>query len=182
MFGKLKDKLKGALNIFSKKAVEEAEEKEVEQVVEKPLEEVKEVPKEEPKAEEKEEELKPEVKEIPTVEESPAEEPKVEPKSEEEQTEEIIIKETPKEEKPKKEHLSKKEVERVVKQMKGEVVIKTEVVEFDIGSEVDIVEGPFSGFVGLIEKVDTENEKLTVMVTIFGRMTPVELSFNQVKH
>ncbi|MBT3827859.1 transcription termination/antitermination factor NusG [bacterium] len=78
--------------------------------------------------------------------------------------------------------LSKKEVERVVKQMKGEVVIKTEVVEFDIGSEVDIVEGPFSGFVGLIEKVDTENEKLTVMVTIFGRMTPVELSFNQVKH
>ena len=49
--------------------------------------------------------------------------------------------------------------------------------EFVVGSEVDISEGPFAGFVGIIDKVDDENEELTVMVSIFGRMTPVELRF-----
>ncbi len=38
-----------------------------------------------------------------------------------------------------------------------------------------------SGFVGIIDKIDEESEKLTVMVSIFGRMTPVELRFDQVK-
>ena len=50
-----------------------------------------------------------------------------------------------------------------------------------MGSEVEINEGPFAGFVGIIDKIDEENEKLTVMVSIFGRMTPVELGFDQVK-
>ncbi len=50
-----------------------------------------------------------------------------------------------------------------------------------VDSEVSISEGPFSGFVGVVEKVDAENDRITVMVSIFGRMTPVELNFNQVK-
>ena len=54
-------------------------------------------------------------------------------------------------------------------------------VEFVTGGEVEITDGPFAGFVGIIDKVDSENEKLTVMVSIFGRMTPVELTFGQVK-
>lgn len=78
--------------------------------------------------------------------------------------------------------LSKKEVERILSQMRGEVVVSSEKKsEFIVGSEVEIKEGPFAGFVGIIEKVDDENERLTVMVSIFGRMTPVELSFNQIK-
>ncbi len=78
--------------------------------------------------------------------------------------------------------LSQKEVDRVLSQVKGEVaVVAAEKGEFVVGSEVDIKEGPFSGFVGIVEKVDEDNERLTVMVSIFGRMTPVELSFNQVK-
>jgi len=77
--------------------------------------------------------------------------------------------------------LSSKEVERVVSQMKGEVVVSAEKEGFSVGGEVDICEGPFSGFVGVIDKIDYEGEKLTVMVSIFGRMTPVELSFRQVK-
>lgn len=77
--------------------------------------------------------------------------------------------------------LSKKEIERVISQMKGEVAVATQKSDFSVGSEVDIKEGPFAGFVGIIDNVDDENERLTVMVSIFGRMTPVELGFNQVK-
>lgn len=78
--------------------------------------------------------------------------------------------------------LRPKEVERIISQMRGEVVVAREKVSFTQGSEVEIKEGPFAGFVGIIEAIDEENEKLTVMVSIFGRMTPVELGFNQVKH
>ncbi len=70
---------------------------------------------------------------------------------------------------------------RVLAQMRGEVVVSREKHAFERGSEVEINEGPFAGFVGIIENIDEENEKLTVMVSIFGRMTPVELAFDQVK-
>lgn len=77
--------------------------------------------------------------------------------------------------------LSKKEIDRIISQMRGEIEVATEKEEFVHGSEVEITDGPFTGFVGIIERVDKENEKLTVMVSIFGRMTPVELGFHQVK-
>lgn len=78
--------------------------------------------------------------------------------------------------------LSKKEVERIISQVKGEVVVsKGRKEEFTEGAEVDIKEGPFAGFVGIVDRVDEESEKLTVMVSIFGRLTPVELTFEQVK-
>jgi transcriptional antiterminator NusG len=77
--------------------------------------------------------------------------------------------------------LSTKEISRIVSQIKGEIAVGVEKEEFIVGNEVEIKEGPFAGFVGIIDKVDKSNEKLTVMVSIFGRMTPVELGFNQVK-
>ncbi len=78
--------------------------------------------------------------------------------------------------------LSRKEIDRILSQMKGEIAITAEKQElFAVGSEVEIAEGPFASFVGVVDSVDPENEKLTVMVSIFGRMTPVELGFNQVK-
>ncbi len=78
--------------------------------------------------------------------------------------------------------LSQKEIDRILSQMKGEITVGKVTEEFIAqGSEVDISDGPFSGFVGVVEKVDQENEKLTVMVSIFGRMTPVELGFHQIK-
>jgi transcriptional antiterminator NusG len=76
--------------------------------------------------------------------------------------------------------LSKKEVERIISQMQGEIEITTEKSDFVVGREVEIKEGPFAGFVGIVDKVDDDGEKLTVMVSIFGRMTPVELGFHQV--
>src|SRR3990167_7011843 len=78
--------------------------------------------------------------------------------------------------------LSKKEVERITATVKGERTVVSAEKKFTEGAEVDITSGPFSGFVGIIEKVDEASEKLTVMVSIFGRMTPVELSYNQVKY
>ncbi len=78
--------------------------------------------------------------------------------------------------------LSKKEIERIISQIKGEVeVVKKRDDFIAVGSEVEIKDGPFAGFVGVVEKVDHENEKLTVMVSIFGRMTPVELGFHQIE-
>lgn len=77
--------------------------------------------------------------------------------------------------------LSAEEMERVTRTIKGEVVMKSEAPEFAVGSEVEITGGAFAGFVGIIENIDSENERLTVMVSIFGRMTPVELNFDQVK-
>lgn len=77
--------------------------------------------------------------------------------------------------------LSKKEIDRILSQMRGEIAVAAEKELFVHGSEVEIVDGPFSGFVGVIDRIDKENEKLTVMVSIFGRMTPVELGFYQVK-
>jgi transcriptional antiterminator NusG len=77
--------------------------------------------------------------------------------------------------------LSKREVDRIVSQMTGEISLAKASEDFIVGREVEISDGPFAGFVGMIEKVDAEGEKLTIMVSIFGRMTPVELGFHQVK-
>ena len=52
---------------------------------------------------------------------------------------------------------------------------------FYVGENVKVITGPFSGFSGLIEEVNNEKKKLKVMVLIFGRKTPLELSFTQVE-
>jgi transcriptional antiterminator NusG len=77
--------------------------------------------------------------------------------------------------------LSNKEVERIFSQMEGKLVVSDEKALFATGSEIHISSGPFSGFVGIIDKVDEDRERVTVMVSIFGRLTPVELGFDQVK-
>ncbi len=46
---------------------------------------------------------------------------------------------------------------------------------------VKVISGPFNGFTGIIEEVNTEKKKLKVMVLVFGRKTPLELAFNQVE-
>ncbi|MBI2352628.1 transcription termination/antitermination factor NusG [Candidatus Dependentiae bacterium] len=77
--------------------------------------------------------------------------------------------------------LSQKEIDRVLEKVQGGVLLPSDQSELVVDSEVTIADGPFSGFVGVIEKIEPENERLTVMVSIFGRMTPVELRFDQVK-
>lgn len=54
-------------------------------------------------------------------------------------------------------------------------------VSWNKGEAIRVVEGPFSDFTGKIEEVNTDREKLKVLINIFGRDTPVELDFNQVE-
>ena len=54
-------------------------------------------------------------------------------------------------------------------------------IPFEIGENIKVIEGPFNGFNGSIEKVNQEKRKLEVMVKIFGRKTPLELSYMQVE-
>ncbi|HPX06686.1 MAG TPA: transcription termination/antitermination protein NusG [Tenuifilaceae bacterium] len=54
-------------------------------------------------------------------------------------------------------------------------------VPFYVGETVKVVDGPFNSFSGIIEEVNEEKKKLKVMVKIFGRKTPLELSFMQVE-
>ena len=64
-----------------------------------------------------------------------------------------------------------------------ETAIRTEdvMVPFSVDESVKVTDGPFSGFSGIIEEVNAEKHKLKVMVKIFGRKTPLELSFTQVE-
>ena len=55
------------------------------------------------------------------------------------------------------------------------------VVPFEVGENIKVIEGPFSGFNAVIEDVNNEKKKLKVMVKIFGRKTPLELGFMQVE-
>ena len=53
--------------------------------------------------------------------------------------------------------------------------------DFTLRENVSIVEGPFAGYEGLVSEIDEDKGKLKVLVSIFGRETPVELDFAQVK-
>ena len=54
-------------------------------------------------------------------------------------------------------------------------------IPFEVGESIKVIDGPFNGFNGSIEKVNQEKRKLEVMVKIFGRKTPLELSYMQVE-
>jgi transcription termination/antitermination protein NusG len=76
--------------------------------------------------------------------------------------------------------LSEEEVEVILQQLeKGPVPqVKT---QFQKGESVRIIDGPFTNFIGNVEDVDIDHGRLNVMVSIFGRQTPVELNFFQVE-
>lgn len=76
--------------------------------------------------------------------------------------------------------LRESEVNRILGVADGSPTL-VEDIPYNVGESVKVTEGPFSGFSGLIEEVNSEKKKLKVMVKIFGRKTPLELGFMQVE-
>jgi transcriptional antiterminator NusG len=77
--------------------------------------------------------------------------------------------------------LREDEVQRILGQIERRSVEETEDVPYQIGDRVKVIDGPFSDFVGLVDDVNPEKSKIKVMVSIFGRNTPVELDVLQVE-
>ena len=75
--------------------------------------------------------------------------------------------------------LSKDEVEQILTQVKTAAEKPKPKYMFDKGEQVRINEGPFTSFNGVVDEVNLDKNTLKVMVTIFGRSTPVELDFLQ---
>jgi len=73
------------------------------------------------------------------------------------------------------------EVDKVIAQMVEGITKPKPKFHFDEGDEVKVVDGPFSNFIGRVDEVKEDKAKLRVLISIFGRATPVELEFVQVE-
>lgn len=74
-----------------------------------------------------------------------------------------------------------KEAEAILTQVQEGVERPKPTVMFDIGEQVQVSDGPFASFNGIVQEVDEERSRLKVEVSIFGRATPVELEYAQVE-
>jgi transcriptional antiterminator NusG len=63
----------------------------------------------------------------------------------------------------------------------GKNIIRHTETTYSIGDQIKIIEGPFNEFNGSVSEVKPEKKKVRVLVSIFGRFTPVELDFNQLE-
>ena len=73
------------------------------------------------------------------------------------------------------------EINRMLGTAEETEIMEDVMIPFVVNETVKVTDGPFSGFSGVIEEVNSEKHKLKVMVKIFGRKTPLELSFMQVE-
>tara|TARA_X000001036_G_scaffold364023_1_gene348068 strand:- start:317 stop:847 length:531 start_codon:yes stop_codon:yes gene_type:complete len=74
-----------------------------------------------------------------------------------------------------------KEIEKILGQIKDGVTQQQVGIEYSVGEKVQVIDGPFASFNGMVEDIDEEKLRLKVSVLIFGRPTPVELEYNQVE-
>ena len=72
------------------------------------------------------------------------------------------------------------EVEQILGRVEEGAEQPRSLIVYETGETVNVTDGPFEGFSGMVEEVDDENQRLKVTVSIYGRATPVELEFTQV--
>lgn len=72
------------------------------------------------------------------------------------------------------------QVERILRQVEEGISKPKPKYLFEDGDEVRVIDGPFNNFQGIVQEVKPDKEKLRILITIFGRPTPVELDFIQV--
>ncbi len=77
--------------------------------------------------------------------------------------------------------LQPSEVRRLIGKIEERKDVEVLEIPFRLGEAVKVIEGPFNNFSGFVQEVNEEKMKLKVMVSIFGRKTPVELDFSQVE-
>lgn len=77
--------------------------------------------------------------------------------------------------------LSESEIKTIMDQVKGESARPKPKFSFDKGEGVRVIDGPFLNFNGVVDDVNLDKGKVRVMVSIFGRATPVELEFSQIE-
>lgn len=77
--------------------------------------------------------------------------------------------------------LTQEEVDRIINQVSVAAEKPKPKFQFQRGEQVRIIDGPFTNFQGLVDEVNNDRATLKVMVTIFGRATPVELDFLKVE-
>mgnify|MGYP000241669411 CR=1 FL=1 len=77
--------------------------------------------------------------------------------------------------------ISNAEAKRISEQVVDGVERSRPAVMYDIGEEVKVIDGPFASFNGEVERIDEEKARLRVAVSIFGRLTPVDLEYSQVE-
>jgi transcriptional antiterminator NusG len=76
--------------------------------------------------------------------------------------------------------VSEEDARRLLKQVEEGSVI-TDEVEYEVGQEVHVIDGPFANFNGVASEVDNLKQRMTVTILVFGRETSVELEFSQVE-
>jgi len=76
--------------------------------------------------------------------------------------------------------ITEAEANAIFRQVQDGIDTPKRAINFDIGEQVKVIDGPFESFIGVVEDIDESKEKLKVSVSIFGRPTPVELEFKQV--
>ena len=77
--------------------------------------------------------------------------------------------------------LENEEVNRLLEQLRGETTKPKLKVIFEKGETVRVIDGPFANFSGVIDEMNIDKGRVRIMVTIFGRPTPIELEFPQIE-